>query len=1021
MLFYSLMTSEKFQEAYKNLNAKQKEAVDTIEGPVVVAAGPGTGKTQILALRIANILQKTDTKPENILAITFTESGVFSMRRRLRDIIGNSAYRVEINTFHGFCNDIIVNHPEDFPAIIGSVNITEVDQVRVLEEVFGELRLERLTTFGDPFYYLKEAKSAIGNLKREGISPDEFEKAVIELEKEFGQIEDLYSTKKGYEGKLKTKYADELKKIEKNKELVSVYRAYEQKLRQYKYYDFTDMITETVGALSRDKDLLLSLQETYQYMLVDEHQDTNNAQNRVLELLASFYDNPNLFVVGDEKQAIFRFQGASLENFLYFKNKYSQAKFIALEDNYRSTQSILDTAHSILPGENRLQARAGHQEKKIKVFQFSKQEVEEYFIAKNISEQIALGVKPEEIAVIYRENRDAFPIGAMLQKMGIAYSIESNQDLLEDSAVRKLVKILLAIDDFSQSSNFIESLHLDFLGLEPLDIFKFTEFTSREKKSAYEVAKSSALLEQAGIGSVEKVHGWYEKVAGWNRLSKNEDVALVFETVFRESGLLSAIVAGPDNVERIGRINALFDEVQALIEKKRNARLADFMEYLAMLEKHEIRLKKNSEGAKPGRVRLMTAHGAKGLEFDIVYVVYANDKHWGNKNHRELISLPSRIFSLTGQNLDETDKNDDERRLFYVAMTRAKKEVIISYSNQDKKLKEMLPTMFLAEMDPSLGEAGEAKTYEDGYSANIGLRYAPSVATGVSLKDKEFVKEIFLKRGFAVTHLNNYLACPWKYFYMNLLRLPKAKERHLLYGTAIHAALCDFFNQFKEKDNPEKESLLAAYHRSLALQPIPEEDYELYKKKGEEALAGYYDEYRGTWRTNLLAEFDIKGVALSSGIVLTGKIDKIEILNDKGEVHPVKNLPEANSRKAGFHRVNVVDYKTGKPKSRKEIEEGKAEDEEGGDIKRQLVFYNLLLNKYDDGKYKMVSGDIDFIEPNASGKYKRENFLISPEEVKELEVLIERVGQEILNLDFWNKRCDDPKCEYCELRDLVRE
>jgi len=256
------MTSEEFETQYKRLNKAQKEAVDAIEGPVMVAAGPGTGKTQILALRIANILQKTDTKPENILAITFTESGVVNMRRRLREMIGNSAYRVAINTFHGFCNEIIRDRPEDFPAIIGSVNITEADQVRVLEEVFSELTLEKLTTFGDPFYYLRSAQSSIGQLKQEGVDPEKFGVEVEKLVKEFWQTEDLYSTKKGYEGKLKTKYADELKRIEKNKELALVYALYQQKMREYKYYDFTDMIMEARKALGSNQDLLLSLQET---------------------------------------------------------------------------------------------------------------------------------------------------------------------------------------------------------------------------------------------------------------------------------------------------------------------------------------------------------------------------------------------------------------------------------------------------------------------------------------------------------------------------------------------------------------------------------------------------------------------------------------------------------------------------------------------------------------------------------------------------------------------------------------
>jgi len=259
---------------------------------------------------------------------------------------------------------------------------------------------------------------------------------------------------------------------------------------------------------------------------------------------------------------------------------------------------------------------------------------------------------------------------------------------------------------------------------------------------------------------------------------------------------------------------------------------------------------------------------------------------------------------------------------------------------------------------------------------------------------------LFQSRGFAVTHLNNYLSCPWKYFYMNLLHLPKAKELHLMYGTAIHAGLCDFFNQFKEEGQPAKEFLLASFNRNLALQPITETDYELCKKRGEEALSGYYDLYGGQWRSNVLTEFDIKGIMLTPDIVLAGKIDKLEFLGDGGE-------------------VNVVDYKTGKPKSRGKIS-GNNDDDSSGDIKRQLAFYNLLLNKYDGGKYKMVSGDIDFVEPNPNGKYKKENFLISKEDVVDLEELIKKVADEIVNLKFWDKRCDDQKCEFCALRDNIK-
>jgi DNA helicase-2/ATP-dependent DNA helicase PcrA len=1005
------MQTEAFKVQYARLNPAQKEAVDTIEGPVVVAAGPGTGKTQILALRIANILLKTDTKPENILCLTFTESGVYSMRERLRGIIGNAAYRVAINTFHGFCNDLIGNRPEDFPAIIGAVNITEVEQIALLEEIFSDLPLEKLTVFGDPFYYLRAAQGAIGQLKQEGIDSAKFKAAVTELEKEFWATEDLYSTKKGYEGKLKTKYQDELKRIEKNLELAQVYAAYENKLRERKFYDFTDMVMMTLGVLSRDTDLLLSLQETYQYLLVDEHQDTNNAQNGILELLASHYETPNLFVVGDDKQAIFRFQGASLENFLYFKRKYPDAKFIILEENYRSSQAILDTAHSLLPGEKKLLARAGHCSEKIKIFEFTTPEAEAYFIAKRAAELIEGGVKPESIAIIYRDNRDAEPIALMLGRVGVPFMIESNQDLLDDPTVRKLLVILHAVDEYGTSERFIESLHLDFLEIPSLDVFKLAAAVAKDKVNAYEAAAHRSYLDQAGIGAAEKICDWEKKLDALHKVAVAEDAAVAFEAVVRESGLLSAILGGPGSVEKIGRVNALFDEIQALIERKRSAKLADFMDYLRRLDEHEIRLKKNPEGLRTGAIRLMTAHGSKGLEFDHVYLTGAADGHWGNKRRNEKIKVPARVFLAAANTAEVENDNGDERRLFYVALTRAKKSIAISYARLDKNLKEHLPCVFLAELDPALCEKGDAARYEADLAARAGLRYQAPAVSGARVQDKEFIRELFASRGFAVTHLNNYLDCPWKYFYMNLLRLPKAPERHMLYGSAVHAALESFFDQFKDNGEPTKEFLLAAFKGALAKQPIPAADFAEYEKRGEKALGGYYDEYHGTWRTNVLTEFDIKGIILSDdpartgevgqSIVLSGKIDKLEFLGSGNE-------------------VNVVDYKTGKPKSRAKIA-GKPDGEESeGGIKRQLAFYKLLLDRYDGGKYHMVSGEIDFVEPNERGKYKKEGFTVTDREVSELEALIRRAADEIVNLEFWDKRCADKECEFCRLRELMK-
>lgn len=992
------MITKEFEEAYKRLNKAQKKAVDTIEGPVMVAAGPGTGKTQILALRIANILLKTDTKPENILAITFTESGVLAMRRRLAEIIGTPAYAVAINTFHGFCNDIIKDEPESFPNIIGATNITDVDQIRILEEIILANKLAELTTRNDPFYYLRAILSAINELKREGVSVAKFQTEIAKSLKDFESLPDLYNEKGKYEGQMKTKYADELKRLKKNQELGLIYEAYQAKLRELKYYDYSDMIGEVALVLADNpstssgqaNQLLLKLQEQYQYILVDEHQDTNNAQNRVIELLASYFDNPNLFVVGDDKQAIFRFQGASLENFLYFKKNYPEAKLIILTENYRSNQKILDVADSLLSGEEKLKAnlKPDLDQEAIRLGEFSSKTVEEYFLAQDIVGRIKAGVAPEQIAVFYRDNRDVFAIAKSLEQAGVPVTIESDQDILADIDLRKLITIFRAVEEVGDDKLFAETLHIDFLNFQPLDVYKLIQESYKKKVSILDLAKDNKIFS-----------GWWEKYMSLARIAKNEGLAECFEQIVRESGFLNYLLSKPETVEKIDKLNGLFAEAKGLIERHKEGKLADFIAYLDLLVTHDILLKKGAGSVVTKRVRLMTAHKSKGLEFDHVYIVYAYDGHWGNKKKRDLIKLPRHLFSLTNsQAIEEENKNDDERRLFYVALTRARQTVTITYARADDNKRELLPSQFIGELHQDLIERMSTEKYEREFAEQRELVFAPREAKAVSVQDKEFVKALFLERGLAVTHLNNYLKCPWNYFYTNLLRLPKAQAPHLMYGTAIHGAFQDFFNKFSGDEDPDKAFLLTKFEDYLNRQSLMARDYGELLGRGEKALGGYYDFWEGQWRTRVLTEFNIPGVILTPEIRLTGKIDKMEILNDKFE-------------------VNVVDYKTGKPKTRGYVE-GSTKNSEG-DIKRQIVFYKLLLDNYADNKYKMVSATIDFVEPDDKGKYKQENFTVMKEEEQELLDLIKKVSGEILNLDFWNKTCDDPDCEFCALRELM--
>lgn len=993
------ISQKKFITAYRKLNPEQKKAVEAIEGPVMIIAGPGTGKTHLLTMRIANILDKTDTPPEAILALTFTESGVVSMRKKLTEIIGSQAYLVNIATFHSFANDVIKNYPDEFPEIIGSTNISDIDQIKIIQTIIDSLNLKYLKPFNSRYFYLRSIINAINELKQQGISPKEFSRIIKEEEQAFNKIKDLYYEKGPYKGRKKGKYINIEKYILRNKELALIYRDYQDSLESSNFYDYSDMIMKVMISLRENNDLLLILQEHYLYILVDEHQDTNTAQNRILELLASYHKNPNLFIVGDEKQAIFRFQGASLENFLYFKNLYNNVKLITLQQNYRSTQTILNAAYNINSNSGKLLAKNKYKESSINLYVLPKKESEHYFLAQDVKKLISQKVSANEIAVFYRENKEVVPIARMLEKLGIPFAIESDQDVMEDEDIRKLFIIFKTIQNFGSTAELIEMLHIDIFNIPALDIYKI----ANTKTNPYNVIKNAEIMRKNDIESIDKLLDIYKKLSFWKSGAKNKDAIQSFEDIIRESGFLSYILNKPGASEKLAKLRSLFDQLKSLVSNDKEYTLMNFVDYINLIKEHNVLIKTNISKQVTGKVRLMTAHKSKGLEFDYVYIINAIDGHWGSRRSYNHIKLPSKAYSLLKKRIDESffkDSDEDERNLFYVALTRARKKVSILYAKQNQNNKEQLPSKFIKEIKPNLIKEKEIKESDKIIKNQDNLEFASvDMLSSYSIKEKNFLNDLFYQQGLSVTALNNYIKCPWKYFYNNLLRIPEALNKNLIFGTAIHNALKSFFDKFIKKEKPSKKYLINRFIESLNSLPIQDKNYEESLEKGKKALSGYYDHYHKSWSYNMLNEFSIRGIDIGDNITINGKLDNIIILDSS-------------------NNVKVVDYKTGKPKSRNQIL-GLTKTS-NGDYNRQLVFYNLLLNYYQDRKFNMKIGEIDFIEPDKNNNYKKESFIIDPKEVIDLEKQIKTIAKEITSLSFWDKNCDDPKCRYCQLRRIMK-
>lgn len=1002
--------SEKFDELYKKLNPEQRTAVDAIEGPVIVIAGPGTGKTSILTLRISNILKQTDTQPENILALTFTESGVHSIRKKLVDIVGAVGYRVPICTFHSFCNDIIKNFPQEFPRIIGAQHMTDVDQISILEDLIQTTELESLKPAGSPLFYLKSILSFIKELKREDVSPAEYRKHVSTFKKDLESIEDFRHEKGAYKGEIKAKYKPAIRKIENSTEFATLYEKYQEVLTEKRLYDYEDMIIEVLRELRENNDLLLELQETYQYVLADEHQDANRGQNRLLELLSGFHEQPNLFVVGDEKQAIFRFQGASLENFLYFKRRFPQATMISLSKNYRSTQGILDASHSLIEnnyGEKkeadeasdegakslriRLESKSPEKTANISVFECDSPQAEAMFVAQDILKQ---RIPAEQITVLFRDNRDADLIARTFEKYGIPYVLHTDIDVMADTHIQKLLLILRAINNFGDDKLLAPVLFVDLLGLNHLDVFKIFKKSKEARRSIVEIMKSVGDLQNAGVENPQQCTALFSRLHDLSVVAKNKSLIDSLQEIVTQIGFVGFVLARPRAVEIFAAYDAFLSHAAELQERHKKAKLADYLQLLDKMSTHNVSVRAKGVATHPGKVNLMTAHKSKGLEFDRVYCMHVNDGKWGGRRS------PGYFLPIMAQGPDELENDiSDERRLLYVALTRARHEIVLTYATHNASGREMLPSRFLAEIDPSLVQCAIAEK-QPAHTVPEAL-FSHSTNTESGLKNKEYLAQIFLEQGFSVSALNNYLSCPWRFFFLNLIRIPRVEDRSQLYGTAVHATLKVFFDSYKEDREMLKAELLIFFENFLNRSALSDSDYQLFLKKGKESLGGYYDTYNGTWPKSIFNEFTVSGVhipfAEDQVILLRGQLDKVELLDGSN--------------------VNVVDYKTGNPKSRADIE-GETKSSEGN-YKRQLVFYKLLLEKFDPARFQVRTGEIDFVEPNKQGKYKRERFEVTDEDVEELTRVIVKAAQEILTLSFWNTNCDDPECEFCSIRKIV--
>ncbi len=1021
---------KKFREEYERLNEQQRKAVDTIEGPVMVIAGPGTGKTQILASRIGKILLETDVLPQNILCLTYTDSGAVAMRRRLLGFIGPDAYKVNIYTFHAFCNDVIQENLSLFEK-------TALDPISDLEKI--ELFKHLIDSFpknhplkryrGDVYFEVNNLQSLFSTMKREGWTPLFITQKIDEhMAGLSGRDEFIYKRKyKEFNaGDLKKdKIEEEKERMERLRAAVNEFDRFQNLMRQKSRYDFDDMINWVIKAFEENKNLLANYQERFQYILVDEYQDTSGTQNRLVELLISYWDKPNVFVVGDDDQSIYRFQGANVENMLQFADSYKHDLLtVVLTHNYRSTQPILDISKTLINrNEDRLVKQipdlskdlisANHHINKLDHFPFIKeyetQRQEMIGIARQVQQLVhQQGLLPGRIGIIYKENKYGEELAQYFKLLGIPVYSKRQLDILKLPLAKKislLLKYLAAEHDtpYGGDEMLFEILHFDWFGVPPIEIAKLSLEASEKKQGGTKMSIRQLLIEKSKSPAKDLFTPTLQdglrkaSVIIENLIAAVPNITLqqLFEDIVRRAGVLSRIMQSKDKHWELQVLTALFDFVKDETHRNPLLNLQQLVNLIELMLKEDISLPLVQVSGSDKGVNLLTAHGSKGLEFEYVFLAGCNSSFWEKKRKPGGgYKLPDNIFSSQ----PAADDDEELRRLFYVALTRAEQHLYISYSKFRNDGKELEPSMFIAEiLDRHQLPVEKIIVDIEVLSEFAALHFGEAEAPEIEKIEEEIIGRILDKFVMNVTALNNYLKCPLEFYFKNLIRIPSPKNEASEFGSAVHHALEKLFRKMQESGReifPSKSEFIADFewymHRHR--ESFTKEQFDRRMEYGHEVLSNYYDKYINSFNRIVTIERNIRNVLLKD-VPLKGKLDKLEF--------------DGKS-------VNVVDYKTGDPEKALPKLKGPSEKEpNGGDYWRQAVFYKILVDSYEQKDWKVVSSEFDFIEPDKKKNYRKEKVLISPADITTVTQQIITTWEKIQNREFYIG-CGKEDCHWCE-------
>lgn len=1014
-----------FQKALGMLNTEQLKAVQKTEDPIMVMAGPGTGKTQLLGVRVGYILQNTDAKAHNILCLTFTNAGAVAMRSRLLSFIGPEAYNAHIYTYHAFCHSVIQDNIEYFGGYRELQLVSDIEQVEILNQIIDELpKTSILKRFkGDLYYDRNNLLKLFSTMKQENWKAEKVSTEIDELDAEMREDESMIykNNRKGKweKGDFKQAAFDKfMDKYRKTKEAVSLLGKYDQLLYERQRYDQQDTILFVIDAFEKNENLKLDYQERYQYILVDEYQDTNGSQNDLVFLLSDYWEKPNLFVVGDDDQAIYRFQGANMSSLTDFIDKFDPARFI-LKNNYRSYQGILDSAYKLIRNNS---DRIGNQTE-IKnedddpyklvesrndkkgygsdpiVHKYQNKTLEQAGLVAKITELHEQGVAYKDIAVIYRGHKSATELVKYFTLKDIPLQIRRKVNVLDLPEIKKIHNIMLYLageykKQDSREDLLFEILHYDYFNIAPRDIgylaahcSNYTDIAEDDRKWRKVIGDEEAL--EKLVSDSESILSFSVMLEEWIGSIPNMTLQGLFEKIITQSGLLNNILLDEDKTFRLQVVSKYFDLIKNESAKNTDYTIDTLISNIAIMRDSNISLPLDKVIHNEDGINFMTAHGSKGLEFEYVFIIDVTKKNWEQKNANRGFKFPPGLVPIS-----ETSDIQDDRRLFYVALTRAKNFAYISYSLFDDEGKDLETARFIAELgehiSPTEGVVSDKQALD--YVAGL-MTYTEGTPV---LIDRDLIARLLTTFAMSATALNKFIRCRLSFYFENLLRVPMARSATMGYGSAIHYSLEMYFKAMEadpERKLPEAQTLTTHFIKGMKIyrSHFTQMEFDNMIILGEKILKEYYDEYNQSWHTakQTISEKNIKHTSVGE-IPIKGKIDKVEIFDD---------------------HIKVIDYKTGTYKKDKLA--GSSDEDSGGDYWRQLVFYKLLVDNDPTLDWKMKSGTMDFVERAKTKKsYDKIELPISLEDEEAVTKQLQESWTAIHNYEF-EQFCDNEECRWC--------